>query len=71
MKNRNEVEAAVNAGKTVCWKNSRYTVVKDRLGRWSIVCDHGHPNANCGGMSDSYFGDGSRGFSAADFYVKA
>ena len=36
-----EIKAAVEAGQTVHWSNSRYRVVKDRLGQWLIVCDGG------------------------------
>jgi hypothetical protein len=33
-----EIKAAVDAGKTVHWANTSYTVVKDHLGRYLIVC---------------------------------
>lgn len=33
-----EIKAAVEAGETVHWANDGYTVVKDNLGQWLIVC---------------------------------
>lgn len=32
-----EIKNAVEAGKTVHWKNEGYVVIKDRLGLWLIV----------------------------------
>lgn len=31
-----EIKAAVESGKTVCWSNRGYVVVKDRIGQWLI-----------------------------------
>jgi len=33
-----EIKAAVDAGKTVCWKNSAYVVKKMKNGSYEIVC---------------------------------
>lgn len=34
----NEIKAAVDAGKTVCWSNSGYRVIKDSKGQYLIKC---------------------------------
>lgn len=31
-----EIKCAVNEGKTVCWSNERYEVVKNRFDMWYI-----------------------------------
>ena len=32
-----EIKAAVESGKTVCWSNRGTHVVKDKIGQWLIV----------------------------------
>lgn len=41
-----EIKEAVESGKTVCWSNPGYRVVKDNLGQWFIHCT----------MNDHYIG---------------
>jgi hypothetical protein len=31
-----EIKSAVEAGKTVCWGNPGYTVLKDSIGQWLV-----------------------------------
>lgn len=31
-----QIKEAVEAGKTVCWANSSYQVIKDDIGQWLI-----------------------------------
>ena len=33
-----EIKATVEAGKTVHWSTTLYSVVRDRMGRWFILC---------------------------------
>jgi len=33
-----EIKAAIESGKHVCWSNRAYDVIKDKLGQWLIVC---------------------------------
>ena len=54
-----EVKTAVDAGKTVHWSNSRYTVIKDSIPQYLIACDHGHMNANYVGLGPDYFKSGA------------
>ncbi|GAA4648124.1 hypothetical protein GCM10023116_03880 [Kistimonas scapharcae] len=42
MKNLDEIKAAVDAGKKVCWMSELYEVRKDPLGRYLIVCTDNH-----------------------------
>ena len=35
--NLHEIKEAVEAGKTVCWSNEGYEVVKDSIGQWLVV----------------------------------
>ena len=44
-----EIKAAVDAGQTVHWANTGYTVHKDRLGQYLITYV---PNGNCIGLTD-------------------
>jgi hypothetical protein len=38
-----EITSAVDRGETVHWGNEGYRVIRDRLGRYRIKCDHdGH-----------------------------
>lgn len=38
-----EIKAAVNAGKVVCWANEHYRVIRDSRNQWLIVCQlNGH-----------------------------
>lgn len=39
-----EIKAAVDAGKTVHWVNSQYTVIKDENGRYRIGWKMGTPH---------------------------
>lgn len=39
-----EIKAAVNTGKTVCWSNYGYVVVHDQVGQWLIKFT---PNNHC------------------------
>ncbi|MDA3798922.1 MAG: hypothetical protein PF692_07570 [Kiritimatiellae bacterium] len=34
--NVTEIKQAVESGKTVCWENDSYVVVKDKIGQWLI-----------------------------------
>jgi hypothetical protein len=43
-----EIKAAVEAGRTVCWHNSGYRVIKDNLGQWLIIFI---PNQHCVGLT--------------------
>lgn len=43
-----QIKAAVDAGKTVHSVNSLYTVIKDKLGRYLIVCSY---NNYCIGLT--------------------
>ena len=59
-----QIKRAVNAGKTVHWANSRYTVVCDNLGQWLLTCEGG----STVGLTH---GEGTILTSAADeFYVE-
>jgi hypothetical protein len=31
-----DIKAAVEAGKMVCWSNPSYRIIKDKLGQWLI-----------------------------------
>lgn len=44
-----QIMQAVEDGKTVCWKNEGYTVVKDRLNQWLVVY---WPNGYTVGLMD-------------------
>jgi hypothetical protein len=46
-----QIKAAVEAGQTVHWANSGYTVVKDRIGQWLIVWDLGGRSEHCIGLT--------------------
>ena len=37
--NLQEIKAAIESGKHVCWSNRAYDVVKDSKGQWLIVCN--------------------------------
>ncbi len=43
-----EIKAAVNAGKRVCWANTDYQVVRDTIGQWLICCTN---NDSCIGLT--------------------
>jgi hypothetical protein len=34
-----EIKTAVDQGKTVCWINSAYNVIKDSIGQYFIICN--------------------------------
>lgn len=36
--NLQEIKAAVDAGKVVCWANENYRVIHDSKNQWLIVC---------------------------------
>lgn len=40
--NLQQIKDAIDAGKTVHWKSAAYTVLKDRLGQYHIVCSLNH-----------------------------
>jgi hypothetical protein len=46
-----EIKAAVEAGKTVHWANTGYTVIKDSIGQWLIAWNHGQRDANYIGLT--------------------
>lgn len=46
--NLEEIKKAVEAGETVCWKNSSYVVIKDSLNQWFISCKF---NESCIGLT--------------------
>jgi hypothetical protein len=46
-----EIKAAVDAGRTVHWKNSGYRVIKDSLGRYLIGFDIGGRRENYSGLT--------------------
>jgi hypothetical protein len=37
-----EIKTAVDNGKTVHWSNELYTVIKDKIGQYLIVCTNGY-----------------------------
>ena len=43
-----EIKEAVEAGKTVYWANKAYTVIKDCIGQWLILCSL---NQHCIGLT--------------------
>ena len=43
-----EIKAAVNAGKCVCWANTGYQVVRDTADQWLIRCTD---NDSCIGLT--------------------
>ena len=43
-----EIQAAVEAGQTVCWSNPGYRVIKDSLGQWLVKF---LPNGHCWGLT--------------------
>lgn len=43
-----QIKAAVEAGKTVCWSNRGYVVRKDSIGQWHIICT---ANDDCVGLT--------------------
>ena len=51
--NLNEIKSAVDAGKTVHWHNSGYTVHKDRYGDYYIIFDR---NGHCTGLTHKVTG---------------
>ncbi len=67
-----EITDAVSRGETVHWKNSRYTVIKDRArttGKYRIACDYGHQNANFVGL---FWRDGiTTDYAPKDFFLVA
>lgn len=46
--NIEQIKSAVDSGQTVRWANSGYTVIRDRIGQYLIVCDNG----SCVGLTD-------------------
>ena len=44
----NEIKSAVEAGRSVHWANDGYKVIKDKLGRFLIVC---LGNDSCWGLT--------------------
>ena len=60
-----EIKDAVNAGKTVHWKQKNYVVIKDRIEQWLIKCTN---NDSCIGLT---WRDGTTmNGDEADFYVE-
>jgi hypothetical protein len=61
--NLQEIKEAIAAGKTVCWKNSGYTVIKDKYNQYFIR----HINGHCVGLTWS---DGKKlSGNESDFYI--
>ena len=60
-----EIKAAVNAGKIVCWSGDGYRVIKDSMGQWLIQFI---PNGYCVGLTwrDGITLNGKPG----EFYIK-
>lgn len=46
-----QIKAAVEAGKTVHWANTGYVVIKDKIGQWLIIWDHGGRQENAIGLT--------------------
>lgn len=46
-----EIKAAVEAGKTVCWANDGYKVIKDSKNQWLIAWNHGQSNPSYTGLT--------------------
>jgi hypothetical protein len=46
-----QIKAAVEAGKTVHWANTAYTVIKDNLGQWLIAYEPNGPRAHYIGLT--------------------
>lgn len=61
----NQIKSAVEAGKPVHWSNDGYSVIKDKLDRFLIVC---HRNESCWGLT---WTDGvTMNEKEEDFYIK-
>jgi hypothetical protein len=61
----NEIKLAVEAGQSVHWSHDGYSVIKDKLDRFLIVC---HRNDHCWGLT---WTDGiTMNEKEADFYIK-
>lgn len=43
-----QIKEAVQAGKTVCWVNDGYRVIRDKLGQWFVCCRR---NSDCIGLT--------------------
>lgn len=48
-----EIKAAVDAGRRVCWEHDGYPIVRDNLGQYLIVY---RPNGNAVGLTAAYVG---------------
>lgn len=59
-----EIKYAVNIGKTVCWANASYQVIKDSIGQWLIVY---MPSRDCVGLTN-LAGDTLNG-KESEFYI--
>ncbi len=46
-KSIDEIKAAVESGRRVCWANTGYSVIKDGLGQWLIK----HQDGSCIGLT--------------------
>jgi hypothetical protein len=44
-----EIKSAIEEGKTVCWTNEAYRVIKDKIGQYLI-------GYNIGGRGENYIG---------------
>lgn len=63
--NLQEIQAAVNEGKTVHWKSEIYVVHKDDIGQWHILCTS---NQSCIGLTHK---DGkTMNGKPEDFYIQ-
>jgi hypothetical protein len=63
--NLNEIKQAVEAGKSVHWSHDGYSVIKDKLDRFLIVC---HSNDAAWGLT---WTDGvTMNEKEEDFYIK-
>lgn len=63
--NLEEIKAAVESGKIVCWKNKGYVVKKDGIGQWHIC----HYRGSCIGLTrnDNITMNGAE----EDFYIES
>jgi hypothetical protein len=64
--NVTEIKEAVESGKTVCWSNDGYIVLKDKKGQWLLKFIAG--NGHCIGLTwaDEITLNGKE----KDFYIK-
>jgi hypothetical protein len=59
-----EIKTAVEAGKTVCWSNTGYKVIKDMTGQWFVKWSS---NGNCTGLT---WADGvTMDYKEEDFFI--